>query len=110
MIKEHTYFVKGMHCASCEILVEKKLLEIKEIKSVEATTSNGKVTIEYEGEKPSIEKLNDIFKKDNYTFFNEPYINAKAEKPLNKNLLAFNIAIFIVIAFLFLDKVGISGF
>ena len=33
--KEHTYFVKGMHCASCEILIEKRLSAIKEIKSVE---------------------------------------------------------------------------
>ncbi len=28
-LREKTYFVKGMHCASCEILIEKKLLELK---------------------------------------------------------------------------------
>ena len=61
-MNEHSYFVKGMHCASCEILIEKKLLKIPGIKSVEAS-SNGGVTIEYEGEKPSIENLNTIFQK-----------------------------------------------
>lgn len=24
--KEHIYYVKGMHCASCEILIEKKII------------------------------------------------------------------------------------
>ena len=28
-LQEHTYFVKGMHCASCEILIEKKLIGLK---------------------------------------------------------------------------------
>ena len=116
MNKEHTYFVKGMHCASCEVLIEKKLLELPGVKSVEASTSSGKATIEYEGEKPNIEKLNDIFKKDNYLFFNNNYEtnkvddSAKKEKPVNKTLVAFNIAMFVIIAFLLLDKIGISGF
>ena len=116
MNKEHTYFVEGMHCASCEVLIEKKLLELPGVKSVEASTSSGKATIEYEGEKPNIEKLNDIFKKDNYLFFNNNYEtnkvddSAKKEKPVNKTLVAFNIAMFVIIAFLLLDRIGISGF
>ncbi len=111
MSKEHTYFVKGMHCASCEILVEKKLLEITGVKSVEASTSNSKVVIEYEGEKQDTKKLNDIFKKDNYTFFENQYKakEVKENKSANATLVAFNIAIVIVIAFLFLDRIGISG-
>ena len=119
MNKEHTYFVKGMHCASCEILVEKKLLEITGVKSVEASTSNGQVVIEYEGEKPDTNKLNNIFKKDNYAFFNtstslsadNQYKTGEVSqgKPANATLVAFNIAIFIVIAFLLLNGMGISG-
>ncbi len=58
--KEGSYYVKGMHCASCEILIEKKLLEMKNIKSVEADASRGKVLIEYEGKRPKIEKLNSL--------------------------------------------------
>src|SRR3989344_8043960 len=110
MSKENTYFVKGMHCASCEILIEKKLLEISGVKSVDASTSNGQVIIEHEGEKPSINALNDIFKKDNYTFFENRYKEKEAvkgigeRKPANATLVAFNIAIIIVVAFLLLDK------
>lgn len=116
MTKEYTYYVKGMHCASCEVLIEKKLLEVPGVKSVEASTNSSRATIEYEGEKPNIEQLDTIFKKDNYSFFNNEYEAKKTEKkdvdskPVNKTLVAFNITMFIVIAFLLLDRVGISGF
>ena len=115
MSKEHTYFTKGMHCASCEVLIEKKLLEIQGVTSVEASTNNGKVVVEYEGEKPSINALNNIFKKDNYTFFENRYKEKEAvkgigeRKPANATLVAFNIAIIIVVAFLLLDKMGIAN-
>src|SRR3989344_5348075 len=51
--KEVTYFVKGMHCASCEVLIENKLLKGRGIKAVEASTARGSVTIEYEEGKPT---------------------------------------------------------
>ena len=115
-MNEHTYFVKGMHCAACEILVEKKLLEITGIKSVEVSTANGKAIIEYDNEKPSIETLNTIFKENNYSFFNNAYEtktelqNSTNEKPLSKTLIAFTISLCIVVVFLFLEKLVISGF
>ena len=71
-IKEHIYYVGGMHCASCEILIEKKLLELENIKSVEASTAKGEVLIEYDNEKPSSHKLNEIFKKESYVFSDQP--------------------------------------
>ncbi len=111
-MKEQTYFAKGMHCAACEILIEKKLLKIEGVASVEASTSNGKVTIEYEAQKPNIEALNIIFKKDNYTFFeNQPAITGDTKKEaMNPTLLGFTITAIIIVLFLLLDKAGISGF
>jgi sulfite exporter TauE/SafE/copper chaperone CopZ/plastocyanin len=70
--QEYIYYVSGMHCASCEILIEKKLLQIENIKSVEALVNNGTVRIVYEGRRPEIKKLNQIFKKEGYLFFEEP--------------------------------------
>ena len=112
MNKEHTYFVKGMHCASCEVLVEKKLLEINGIKSVQASTNNGQVTIEYEGEKPNNHYLNSLFKEENYTFFEKlkEEESAGTKKGVNPTLFAFNVALFIIIAFLILNKSGVPGF
>jgi sulfite exporter TauE/SafE/copper chaperone CopZ/plastocyanin len=110
---EHIYKVEGMHCASCEILIEKKLLEVQDIKSVDASTGKGEVVIEYEGDRPNPERLSKIFKEENYKFSDlnstmkeKTEINNRA----NPTLVAFVIAIFIIIGFLILDKVGIANF
>ena len=110
MAKEHVYQVKGMHCASCEILIEKKLLDIKGVKSVDASTADGKVVVEYEGEKPSNHKLNEIFKDENYSFSDSRELENVKKSEVNPTLFAFVTAIFIIIAFLLLDKFGIANF
>ena len=117
MAKEYVYKVEGMHCASCEILIEKMLLDDKNIKSVDASTSKGEVTIKYEGDRPNPERLNKLFEDENYKFAD---LNSKTEKKAkeknesskkaNPTLVAFNIAIFIIIAFLILDKMGVANF
>jgi len=114
MNKEHTYYVKGMHCASCEVLIEKKLLKIPNIKSVDASTVNNQVTVEYENEKPNIEHLNKVFKKDNYTFFENEH-KSKQESQAQKNnianptLFGFCISVTIFALFLLLDRMGIAS-
>jgi uncharacterized protein len=113
-MKEQTYYVKGMHCASCEVLIEKKLLKIPGVEAVDASTADGKAVIEYEGDKPAVNVLNDIFKKDNYTFF-ENQQALQEEKPQNGSLssptiIGFAVAMVIIMAFLLLDRMGISGF
>lgn len=107
LIKEHIFFVRGMHCASCEILIEKNLLELKEVKSVEASTKRGEVLVEYEGEKPSLEKLNRIFRTLGYTFFDEPI---KSKEP-EKNNLSFiiGISLLLISGFIILNKLGFSS-
>lgn len=97
--KEHTYFVKGMHCASCEILIEKKLLQIENIKSVEASANQGIVRIVYDGERPEIKKLNQIFKKEGYLFFEEPI-----KKETGNHLLTIIGSALLVIVLFFLLK------
>lgn len=113
MPNEQTYYIKGMHCAACEVLIEKKLLEIPGVKAVDASMADGKAIVEYDGEKPGITALNDIFKKDNYTFFENKLTTKEeiAEKSdsLNPTLIGFAIATVIVMSFLLLDRMGISG-
>lgn len=112
MAKEHIYKIEGMHCASCEILIEKKLLDIPNIKSVDASTSKGEVVIEYDGDRPNPDKLSKLFTKENYKFSdvdNETKNNTKTETA-NPTLVAFNIAIFIIIGFLILQKIGVADF
>jgi len=107
-IKEYIYFVKGMHCASCEILIEKKLLELENIKSVEASTSKGEVLIEYKGERPIIERLNEVFKKEGYIFSDQPREMINGFKP-KEFFITLSIGLLIIIGFVGLNKSGLSG-
>ncbi len=114
MNKEQTYFIKGMHCSACEILIEKKLLAIPGVKSVDASLSKGEAIIEYDGEKPTTETLNDMFRKDNYTFSEDrqlvsSQVQEKSKESINPTLLGLAIAMVIVTGFLVLDRLGISG-
>lgn len=109
-MKEQTYYIKGMHCAACEVLIEKKLLEIPGIEAVDASTANGKAVVEYEGEKPALGFLNNIFKKDNYTFFeSQNFVAENTNISDNSTLLGLAIAISIIAVFLGLERMGISG-
>jgi len=108
-IKEHTYYVRGMHCASCEVLIEKKLLESGSIKSVEASMAKGEALIEYEGKRPTPKRLNEIFKREGYVFSDLPrQSEAKAGQP-REFFIIFCIGLLIIIGFIGLNKLGLSG-
>lgn len=107
-IKEHTYFVKGMHCASCEVLIEKKLLSLTNIKSVEAKANQGRVLIEYEGELPKTESLNKLFQKENY-IFSEKKIEVNNGFDKREFLITLGTGLLIILGFLGLIKLGLSG-
>jgi len=108
MVQEYTYFVRGMHCASCEILIEKNLLKINGIKSVEASTAKGEVFIEYSGKRPTSSELNKIFKNNGYSFFEQPIKN---EEPSTDNNIfkSFFIAGIIIAIFILLNRLGLSS-
>ena len=118
MIKEQKYFVKGTHCASCEILIEKKLLEEKNIEAVEASSQRGEVLVEYKGEKLSANFLNKLFQKEGYTFsekhastssnirHSEEEKNPKSSYDI---IMAVIIGVLVIFGFLFLNKLGFSN-
>ncbi len=107
--KERIYFVKGMHCASCEVLIEKKLLEIDNIHSVEAKTVKGEVLIEYDGDAPETKYLNKIFQRENYVFSNAVFKNEKVAVSSNDISFVILVSALIIGAFIVLNKAGFSG-
>ncbi|MDP3244741.1 MAG: sulfite exporter TauE/SafE family protein [bacterium] len=105
--REHTFFVKGMHCASCEILIEKQLLKTKGIKSVEASTGKGEVLVEYDGRRPSKEDLDRLFKDEGYVFFDQPFKQmAEAKGGIYKSIVIVGA---VVAIFAILNKLGIGS-
>jgi len=81
LCSEKQYFVEGMHCASCELLIENKLLEKENIKSAEVSQKDKSVLIEFTEDAPNPHKLNKLFKKDGYTFFDSKEESAQKTEP-----------------------------
>lgn len=103
-IKECTYFIDGMHCSSCEILIEKKLIKEDNIESVDATLNDSKVTFHYEGQKPSPDYLSELFKESGYVFSDRKFIHEKdvpALKVVNGKLVISKKKILSIVKVLF---------
>lgn len=124
-MKETTYYISGMHCASCELLVEKRLLKEQGVKSVDASLGNGVVRIEHANSIPSLDTLNTWFKEDGYTFSKKKpkkkkellfyIVDGKQGIHLNKKLLKRKLVtaakIFLIFYALYLiEKTGIAAY
>lgn len=69
-----TVYVDGMHCASCELLIEKTISEYPGVKKVDASLEKGRVEIETDkNEGVTIEKLNKEFQEEGYKFSDKQF-------------------------------------
>jgi len=103
---KHTYYIKGMHCASCEMLIEKKLLEFPGVSFADASLAKGLVNIEYNQDKPSIEALNKKFKESGYSFSEK----GPEAQPKNKGIWSsLGISLIVVAIFLIITKLGLAS-
>lgn len=105
-VQEHTYYVSGMHCASCEVLMERELLKHKGVKSVEASTRNGTVVVEYSINRPGIKELNRKFNDQGYSFSDAPIA---PPTPNNEGWKIAGLAAIVVAVFFILIKSGLSS-
>lgn len=53
--KSKSVFISGMHCKSCEILVEDQLKKISNVGAVKANYKTGQITLSYNGTEPANE-------------------------------------------------------
>ncbi|MCL4406009.1 MAG: sulfite exporter TauE/SafE family protein [Patescibacteria group bacterium] len=102
---KHTYYVKGMHCASCEVLIEKELLAIPGVTFADVSLARGSANIEYEREKPSVGYLNEKLKNSGYSFSDQAFKEKKGGG-IWKTLAGAAIAI---AAFLIITRLGLSS-
>ncbi|MFA7686018.1 MAG: sulfite exporter TauE/SafE family protein, partial [Candidatus Gracilibacteria bacterium] len=70
--------------------------------------SKGTVSIEYEGEYPSVGKLNQIFKKLNYNFLDTP-VKTTSGLDLTDYAIITSISVLIISIFFLLNKLGIAN-
>ncbi|MDX9893457.1 MAG: sulfite exporter TauE/SafE family protein [Patescibacteria group bacterium] len=123
--KEKTLYISGMHCPSCEILIEKKLLKKEGVEAVEASLNNSSVQIvSTNNTEINLDELNREFaelgycfstkplaKKNHHLFFKNPdgkwKINHQQAKKLFKSFL---IAGGFLIIFIIIEKAQVGKF
>ncbi|MBP9690815.1 sulfite exporter TauE/SafE family protein [Candidatus Woesebacteria bacterium] len=64
-----TYSVSGMHCAACEVLIQKKLSKIPDVKSVRVRRDSDTISVTFaKGKRLQEDELNEMFYDLGYTF------------------------------------------
>ncbi|MDD5397306.1 MAG: sulfite exporter TauE/SafE family protein [Candidatus Moranbacteria bacterium] len=68
--------ISGMHCRSCEMLVEEKLSQVSKIKKIEVDCKKGEATIQYDSQKPDMAEIENAIRKAGYV------VGVAGKKPL----------------------------
>jgi uncharacterized protein len=105
--KERTYYVDGMHCPACEILIEKKLIELDGVRSVEVSKSRSSILIESEGQAPGVGRLNKLFRGDGYTFSTTPPVRESGSRGIGFAKIAIAVIVAVGLIIL-LQKAGLT--
>ena len=100
--------IAGMHCRSCEILVEDSLSEISKIKKVNVNHKKGTAEIFYDGEKPSQSEIERTIKKAGYCCADiekKPWMSQNSEDYKDLGIALF----FLVGIWIIAKNMGIGG-
>ena len=100
--------IKGMHCKSCEFLIEEKVREIPEVKTVEASFKNNRLTV-YSRQPVD---LNQIYQKVHQAGYNIGNENSKSwiSKNPKDYLIVLLSGLFILILYIVAKKTGLFNF
>lgn len=108
MVEKKTFYVQGMHCKACPMLVESEVGELPGVSSVRADL--GKRSIEVSGEfggkggEEMVRDINDVLKPHGYSVSVE---EKDAQKKWSEFLMAVPIALGVLVLFVLLQKMGI---
>ncbi|MBI4140024.1 sulfite exporter TauE/SafE family protein [Candidatus Woesearchaeota archaeon] len=107
-MKKVSIDIEGMHCRSCEVLLEQNFKKIKGVKEARVDHSRGKAVLTCEGD-ITIEKLKDAVQNTNYTIKLEPEENIGESKITIKkeHLETGAIFLLVVAAYIILKQVNI---
>ncbi|MFA7201661.1 MAG: sulfite exporter TauE/SafE family protein [Candidatus Paceibacterota bacterium] len=107
-MKIYTFYIQGMHCASCVVFIESELKKIADIQNVKVNLS--KRILEIEGdfgeksEKEIAQELSGYVKERGYTFSTETQEQKTAWSDFK---IAIPIALGFLLLFIILQKLGI---
>lgn len=93
-MKTLTIDVAGMHCKSCELLLEKSLQKVENVEKVHANQSRGTVEISYSQNTPDRKTIESIIKQSGYTIGKEaklPWFHADFGKYMETIFIALTL-------------------
>ncbi|MDR2541520.1 MAG: sulfite exporter TauE/SafE family protein [Candidatus Peribacteria bacterium] len=108
-MKTTVFYLKGMHCNACKLLVEKTLIKLPHIQTVDASVRKGSVKVRYEGNL-HLDEIGKIIREVGYEIVEKPLARPRFSRSLGN----YKIALISLIAFIFLYFVlkatGVSSF
>lgn len=94
-----TVCIGGMTCASCELLLEKKLRAVPGIKHVDVDHKSGIARITAQGDKlPSYERISDVIEKAGYSVIDESAPSISTLSPDKRKWMEIGGALLIIFA------------
>lgn len=100
-MKKLTIDVTGMHCKSCELLLERSLGGVENVEKVHASESRGTVEISYVGNVPNDQEIESIIKESGYTIGKEakaPWFHPNPLSYVETLLIALGLFILYMVA------------
>ncbi len=100
--------IKGMHCRSCEILIEDKLKEINHVKSVDIDYKTGEALVNYDGEEAPLSAIHSAITDTGYHIGSDgklPWFSRDKKEYTNLGLAI----IFIIISYFILQALGLTN-
>ncbi len=104
ILKKCEFYVDGMHCAACELLIEDELSQVKGIQNIKANLSEGKVYMDAEREVKA-EELSRLVEEFGYKIVQNKEVATEYKK--KDLLIGFLIAIAFFVLFLLVQKAGV---
>src|SRR3989344_1722743 len=98
----------GMHCPSCEILIEKKLNAIDNIRWAKSNHKTGQVCITFHDDKPNLDKINQELTMFGYKLSYDEIVDNSDPTTRDYMIALGTVAVFIFL-FLLLEKAGIAS-
>lgn len=91
-MKQHKYYVSGMHCPACELLITQKVSDLENVHNVKCLTSTG--ILELETDNPNIDAnyLDNLLRPSSFKISEKPFVLDKSQM----------VSTFISIIFIFL--------
>lgn len=101
------YYIQGMHCSSCELLMKEELAKLSGVTQVNADAITCTVELQFKGSRPTAKQLNSLIAEFGYKATTGHMPVTAVTLNTNKNLLpAIILAIIVGIVFLIIERLA----